>query len=110
MKPVIPPSVLAALCPLQVEDQARKAGLSERHFLRMITYEWAAWRVGEADAWCAACGVDFWAIDHRKLAAGARLRKVTVRVRRALATMLKIAGQKVTKDGIDDLAERLSRK
>lgn len=69
MRPVVPPLVVALACRakkgLSIAKQAAILHLTERQFYRMLKKAplkdwWAAWKVGDAEKWCAACGFEFW--------------------------------------------------
>lgn len=50
------------VCGVPFVDQAVAAGYSERHFYRLITGPWEAWKIRNAQKWCKACGVSMWDI------------------------------------------------
>ena len=62
MKPALPPITLAGVClrQLSLADQAKAAGFGLRHFYRTIRSGWAEWKMGQAESWCEACGVNLW--------------------------------------------------
>lgn len=68
--PVICPALLSLVCPSKYragratqEEQAEAAGVSRRHFIRIVKQNWDRWDIPTAVRWCAHCGVDFWALS-----------------------------------------------
>ena len=60
--------MLALVCPSKrqrrtratQDEQAVAAGISRRHFIRLIREKWEAWPVDKAVRWCEYCGLDYW--------------------------------------------------
>ena len=109
MKPVAPPSVVAAVCGKTLVDQAIAIGMSPRHFDRLIRGGWGAWRVGPAEKWCSVCGFDFWNLDISDRVTRIDWNKLTGVLRRALRAILKQAtGKEPTLSEIRELARVLT--
>lgn len=72
--PVIHPALLALVCPSQYragratqEEQAEAAGISRRHFIRIVKENWDRWDIPVAVKWCQHCGVDFWSLSSARI-------------------------------------------
>lgn len=88
------------------EEQAAAAGVSLRHFRRLVQEWWYAWPSDVAERWCEFCGVDFWTLGSQNLSP-AWLRRVdwdtkNPQVREAL--VLSCQSQ-----GVDPTPERLRK-
>lgn len=72
--PVIHPALLSLVCPSKYragratqEEQAEAAGVSRRHFIRIVKQDWNRWDIPTAIRWCGHCGVDFWKLSTARI-------------------------------------------
>lgn len=107
--PKIPPVALVVLCSRPIEEQAKGAGLSVRHFSRIAREpDWDRIRIGTARAWCAACGVDLFSMDVSKLVPQVPWRRMTKPIARALRAVMRAAtGKEPSASEVRAMAARL---
>lgn len=116
--PVIHPSVLALVCPSHLragratqQEQSDGAGISRRHFTRIIREDWGRWDIPTAERWCRYCGVDFWQLSTTRIEPKAlRLTDWTLddpRVREAVELSCKSHGVQATPERMQQIINAL---
>jgi len=112
MRPILPPAAVLAACvnvdgkSITIEAQSKATGLSPRTIYRLAwAPNWDKWRVGAAEKWCAACGLDFWALDQQRIADRVQWSDTSnSRISRALAAISKAVGGPGGRKGVQRLA------